>query len=617
MNGNVLKTVREDDFVEYFLFPLESFCEDECKRKLKSVMDNVNKLIKEYMSEYIWHRDTFNLTIKSFESVNKDHLPPHLHGVLHYGDNIEDEWFVVYLLKQITKEIDGLVARIIDTDGEFLLIEAANCLPSWANPDTCDNRVFIYKGVLHIIPPETKNNDTFSINTALDLIKSKPSLTVASQDIQNCINRKTECYPIKIKENLHHVNVYLPIGVAALLNENPQLIASAVTSFCNRDSIDVKYCRAMKYFPPEVRVLSHVTFTKCLYAMLINSKYQPDRKTGWNLPPINSEEYKQQSLGVKLACGFEILVSQARGGEVENDKAFVKYIEKLNEKGYFKNLLEHSKEYNDLLNKAKNYYKNINKSSSGSNNLNNLGKEILNSLKQLNINYDYFKEQEKSLPPNDDESWLNILPEELDKMLEDQYGKNSIFKLNKDTDPTKFTETLDSFLNHVSDLEGAEFPLGTLPTRPPRTKKPNKVVSFSNQNDPTPTNNRVNFDPSSFACAVQDILNFVIPEDDSWESSSDSDMSDYGKDEENLVGGGMTEMRRLMDEMDKELSKTTIGESFKNKEESFEDIETFKPVDIDVNALKNILESYRSQMGEAGPSSNMLGPMGVQLDEVD
>ena len=48
----------------------------------------------------------------------------------------------------------------------------------------------------------------------------------------------------------------------------------------------------------------------------------------------------------------------------------------------------------------------------------------------------------------------------------------------------------------------------------------------------------------------------------------------------------------------------------------FDDVEDFQPVDIDMNALKNILESYQSQMGAAGPASNLLGPMGVHLDSL-
>jgi hypothetical protein len=68
--------------------------------------------------------------------------------VTHFGDNIEDEWFIVFLLRELTKEIDGLVARVYDADGEFILIEAADYLPSWANPNTCENRVgFNFPGV--------------------------------------------------------------------------------------------------------------------------------------------------------------------------------------------------------------------------------------------------------------------------------------------------------------------------------------------------------------------------------------------------------------------------------------------------------------------------------------
>lgn len=57
------------------------------------------------------------------------------------------------------------------------------------------------------------------------------------------------------------------------------------------------------------------------------------------------------------------------------------------------------------------------------------------------------------------------------------------------------------------------------------------------------------------------------------------------------------------------MSSTASTES-----DNFEDIEAFEPVDIDMNVLKNILESYQSQMGGAGPASNLLGPMGIRLE---
>lgn len=57
-----------------------------------------------------------------------------------FGDNVEDEWFIVYLLREITREFPGLAASIDDNDGEFLLIEAADFLPKWLNPENSENR---------------------------------------------------------------------------------------------------------------------------------------------------------------------------------------------------------------------------------------------------------------------------------------------------------------------------------------------------------------------------------------------------------------------------------------------------------------------------------------------
>ena len=70
-----------------------------------------------------------------------EQLPPHLYGISHFGDNIQDEWFIVSLLFHISKELPSLIIRVSDADGEFLLIEAADFLPAWANPETCEQKV--------------------------------------------------------------------------------------------------------------------------------------------------------------------------------------------------------------------------------------------------------------------------------------------------------------------------------------------------------------------------------------------------------------------------------------------------------------------------------------------
>lgn len=260
----------------------------------------------------------------------------------------------MFLLLEITKALPNTVARVYDSDGEFLLIEAAEFLPEWASPDTCHNRVFLHQGLVHLLP-NIKETESLSVEEVLPLIGASSE---APTEIQNCIKNRLSCYPEGIKNNQHRVTVFVPTVVAAILKSAPHLISASVQAFCNRDPVDMKACRAMKYFPPEQRVYHRVTFTRCQYAMLIHSKYQPEKKIGWNLPASSSKNYKAHCLGVKVACGFEILASQAKpSADIEGDRGWVSYLASLKGRGYFGDLLEGSKEYCSRLELAKQYYR--------------------------------------------------------------------------------------------------------------------------------------------------------------------------------------------------------------------------------------------------------------------
>ena len=68
--------------------------------------------------------------------------PPHIFGTTCFRDNIEDEWLIVHLLFAVSKQCgDDLVISVTDSDGQFLLIEAAHHLPKWLKPETSTNRV--------------------------------------------------------------------------------------------------------------------------------------------------------------------------------------------------------------------------------------------------------------------------------------------------------------------------------------------------------------------------------------------------------------------------------------------------------------------------------------------
>jgi hypothetical protein len=58
---------------------------------------------------------------------------------------VEDEWLVVYILRELSKLYPDLWIEAVDTDGQFLLIEAANALPRWLNPEIADHRVCLIR----------------------------------------------------------------------------------------------------------------------------------------------------------------------------------------------------------------------------------------------------------------------------------------------------------------------------------------------------------------------------------------------------------------------------------------------------------------------------------------
>ncbi|KAL7023594.1 hypothetical protein ACKWTF_012698 [Chironomus riparius] len=433
--------------------------------------------------------------------------------------------------------------------------------------------------------------------------------------------KRIEDFPQAIDDNLHRQTVFVPLAVAALLQHNPQLIAPAVQAFCNRDPIDMKACRAMRYFPPENRVYTSVLFTKCLYAMIMHTNYLPDRRTGWNIPLMTSPHYKAHLLGVKIACGFEILTSQAKSSksDLETDREWQKYLDSLKNKNYFQNEIEGSKKYQELLEQAKDYYKENRDSMKSTY---QIGDDILRDMKHIDMNLDQFKDLEKSLPHSDSDGWLNISPEDLDEMLTKRYGIRNLLDKNLNEGDGQLTDMLDNFLGQKSDYDGIDISFSSSSNHVETKTSDMAAVNVAGNSK----SKKIDFDADAFCSTVQNLLDLVIPEDN-WDSQSD--MSDYENDDDLLaknideisknrhVKGRKKKQQQQSDEkkstmddymkqMDRELAQTTIGKSFEKKPNEFDDIEDFQPVDVDMNAVKNMMESYKLQGASAGPTTNLL-----------
>ena len=176
-----------------------------------------------------------NLTQVYNSFVSDDDIIPHIHATLRFDEDVGDEWFAVFLIYNLTKVFDGLVARLTDSDGEFLLIEAANSLPSWANPETCQKRVFILTGSIHVVPDKHK--------PLIDILNSlchRPNTYKLSEEVQSIIRKRISVYPEEIKERTHKAKAYLPEKAAAMLEEEPGLIAPAIRMLFHSDPFERK-----------------------------------------------------------------------------------------------------------------------------------------------------------------------------------------------------------------------------------------------------------------------------------------------------------------------------------------------------------------------------------------
>lgn len=487
------------------------------------------------------------------------------------------------------------------------------------------------------------------MSNAIDMIRKNPKAHQVSEKFDKIILQRIQHFQTNLDDNFHHELAYVPVAVAALLRHNPQLIAPSVQAFCYRDPIDMKACRAMRYFPPENRVLTRVKFTKCLYAMLMHNNYMPDRRTGWQMPPPSSSDFKASLIGVKLACGFEILASQTKSNkpdDVENDREWSKYLESLKSRNYFRNLIEGSKDYQELLSQAKEFYVDNRDSMKITP---KIGREILTKIKELDVNVDEFRKLESNLQASDSDDWLNINVEDLDAMLTTRYGIKNLLSTSKDPNANtagQLTEMLSGFLEKKSEFDGVDMNSNVSSAVESLKCHENGQMSQASmkiageskqQSKKSSSSNKIDFDPDAFASIVQNMLDLVIPEDD-WESASD--MSDYENDEDLLAKNideltktayknsnkkkSVEKMENYMKQMDKELSKTTIGKSFertttttkstestegeatKATTDDFDDVEDFQPVNIDMNTVKNMLESFQLEGASAGPTTNLI-----------
>ncbi|KAK2677603.1 hypothetical protein RAB80_006343 [Fusarium oxysporum f. sp. vasinfectum] len=510
------KNQLPDNCVEYLLFFIDPQVDI---RKQLAQIENIRRsaieLATTLTKDYIWQKDEFNLTLKNENGL------VYLHGITDYSDAVEDEWLIVYILRELSKSHPNLWIRVFDTDGEFLLVEAANVLPRWLNPEIDNNRAWINKGNLLLIPVKDEEGlraRNLELPDAVQAIKTKRDALVHSGFVEAEAFYRLEKYPGQISESLHHSLITIPRKLAYILHSLPKSVAPAVEEFYLRDPIALKRVISPTQpftFPPEDLITISVSCDP-------NGSMPPPswsevlRKAQKEAPSGEADKIMARlDIGMKLTCGFEMLAVKAEKSKSRVVRELAIELEDLAEDG------------NEAL----------------------PSDEDIKSWKDHDV--------------DDSEAWMDINYQDFEKELDGKRenassnSKPGFGDANTQSDLRKIVSRFEAFLNDDNSSI-------------------NTAKKAATQSNPP-----------------------VIDEEDEeiqkLTTEFEAELNEHGA----LKLDPVEKQPRLKDATQKggESSLADIKEEEQNSEEE---------VDIDYNLAKNLLESFKSQAGMAGPTGNLL-----------
>jgi hypothetical protein len=591
--------ILHDDTVEYAIYIIDNKLNQQLiSSRLKQVLKEANLLINELLHDYIWQRDAFALELKfaggnlTFhvqvlaEMTNNDQGTWSLHGRTNYGDSVADEWLIVYLLRELSLKNPDIWIRIYDSDGEFLLIEAANALPKWIKPEIAANRVWLHAGSLKLIPHQASRaleTRAPTLQEAILYIQSRQQTLVHSPLMEAEAFFRIGKYPQAIDDNFHHSIVRIPRKVAYMLKKNHIYISPAIEAFYLRDPIALKPLQASSpaglTFPPEDFINTSVRFTKVGFAQLKSQEFTAPETwlSIFPTPDVSSKDKARLETGMKLSCGFEMLLQDPSN----SDKKPVREMQIL---------------LQDLEN----------------------GDETLPSPGDLSQwgNRD------------DKESWMDIDFNDFDKELGGNAKSGAAGAGFGDKDAQdqlrKMVSRFEAFLNDdKAGLDGAD--LDDDDTDSDDMDSEDDDIASGDGED-----KEVSFDEVEFARAMREMMGLPpetettpssaaatqvanrIEHEDEQEDKAIKDISEQIESE--LKGAGVLDMNPPKQGPRSAIKVGKAKANLVEQEDDDDDDEKEEgEVNIDFELAKNMLEAFKSQGGAAGPAGNLMGLLGVKM----
>ncbi|KAF8078293.1 SGT1 protein-domain-containing protein [Lyophyllum atratum] len=450
-------TIAEDT-VQYTLYPPKDLSN---KTAVTTFAACIKTYVDALLPDFVWHRDAFELKVVADPDPDNDGWI--LQGRMRVGDSVDDEWCSVWLLREVSAKWD-LVISVFDSDGEFLLIEAADSLPSWVKPTNSENRVWIYNSRLHLVPishtsppfrkyyrrqlpgvQEDEDRDTSDVDDdhefiatqdAIKLVRDASSQTLAPAAVEDAIWQRVSQYPAAARNHIHRTKAYIPSDIAVALTKNPSLVQKAVESFYTRDAIQLRAAHRMNRFPPNSSTLSTVKMSRTAYAQLLGQKFFPPKVFGQWQEAEGTKELRWRDVGMKIAVGFEMLYHESKGRSAVSSTTgdaiksstdakkdtlrrypeYIKYIENLVSADYFRGEIEGSELWSALEGKAADIFVEARREDDAS-----------RPSFASQVNAAVSDSSQPSLIPQmeeDSDEWLNIDAQDFEAMLEQTMGSS-------------------------------------------------------------------------------------------------------------------------------------------------------------------------------------------------
>ncbi|KAG6105065.1 hypothetical protein E4U13_008071 [Claviceps humidiphila] len=591
-----------ENCMEYYLFIIDHQSDHVTLAKtLETLRKAAVELCQSLTNCYIWQRDEFSVELKI------SHGLMFLYGITDYGEAIEDEWLIVYILRELTRSFPSLWVRVADTDGEFLLIEAANTLPDWISPEIDENRVWLHQAKLHIIPLhgefDHKNNDTgkLSLRHAVDFLRQTPNALLYSYSTENEAFYRLQKYPNFVKFSSHHSLVTVPRRIAYVLHMLPKSIAMAIEIFYLRDAISLQHIMSETstlVFPPNDPVTISAHFSKVLFAQLRSQQFEPPPR--WRRffstlasNPASAASHissSQLDTGMKITIGYEMLAKVAKASK----HRVVRELDIL---------------LQDLLQD---------------------GDETLPTDKDI--------EAWRDSQRNDDDSWLDIDFSDFEQKLEvrpanrPEKAPATNSSADSQVDLQKIVSRFEEFLHdEKAGVDGVSF---DDIVDDDDNADVDDETSAKSDGDTSSERELVDFDENNFAQLITNLMSPIH----SVAANAMENRSGRPIDDALLVARGnkseINEMQHLTAQFEAELklhgalklhhsdSPCARGTNQMHSHRKLGQPSGSSSAASDPGAIhlaQNILESFKSQAGMAGPASNLLGMMGITLprDEED